>query len=80
MVYEKSLVLSTYATTGGDMTTGQITNHMSTDAMNLLYMYQYIHFGWTVPIMVRLKHSAVFQFPRRRAPNGKPDHRQMVGQ
>ncbi|XP_038067188.1 ATP-binding cassette sub-family C member 9-like [Patiria miniata] len=54
MVYEKSLSLSTYATTGGDMTAGQITNHMSTDPMNLLYMFQYFHFSWTVPFLVAL--------------------------
>ena len=55
MVYEKSLSLSTFATTGGDMTVGQITNHMSTDPMNLLYMFQYFHFLWTVPFLVRDK-------------------------
>ncbi|XP_022105345.1 ATP-binding cassette sub-family C member 9-like [Acanthaster planci] len=54
MVYEKSLSLSTFASTGGEMTAGQITNHMSTDAMNLLYMFQYLHFTWTVPFLVAL--------------------------
>ncbi|XP_071806257.1 ATP-binding cassette sub-family C member 9-like [Asterias amurensis] len=54
MVYEKSLSLSTFATTGGDMTVGQITNHMSTDPMNLLYMFQYFHFLWTVPFLIAL--------------------------
>ena len=52
MVYEKSLSLSTSATTGGDMTAGQIANHMSTDPMNLLYMFQFFHFSWTVPFLV----------------------------
>ncbi|XP_022105344.1 ATP-binding cassette sub-family C member 9-like [Acanthaster planci] len=54
MVYEKSLSLSTFASIGEEMTTGQITNHMSTDAMNLLYMFQNFHFVWTVPFVVAL--------------------------
>ena len=52
MVYEKSLSLSTFATTGGAMTIGQITNHMSTDSMNLLFMFQFFQFLWTVPFLV----------------------------
>ncbi|XP_033647488.1 ATP-binding cassette sub-family C member 9-like [Asterias rubens] len=60
MVYEKSLSLSTFATTGGDMTVGQITNHMSTDPMNLLYMFQYFHFLWTVPFLVSVVIYALY--------------------
>ena len=53
MVYEKSLRLSTFATTGGMMTMGQITNHMSTDAMAVLFMFQTIHYLVTIPIQVK---------------------------
>ncbi|XP_038069146.1 ATP-binding cassette sub-family C member 9-like isoform X2 [Patiria miniata] len=52
LVYEKSLRLSTYATTGGMMTVGQITNHMSTDAMNILFMFQTINYMWSIPMQV----------------------------
>ena len=54
MVYEKSLRLSTYATTGGMMTMGEITNHMSTDAMAIMYSFQTIHYLITIPIQVRV--------------------------
>ncbi|XP_072037224.1 ATP-binding cassette sub-family C member 9-like isoform X2 [Amphiura filiformis] len=53
-VYEKSLRLSTYATSGGLMTMGQITNHMSTDAMNLFSMFMWINTLLTTPIQVIL--------------------------
>ena len=51
-VYEKSLRLSTFATTGGLMTVGQITNHMSTDAMNLYFMFQWINTLLAIPVQV----------------------------
>ena len=51
-VYEKSLRLSTYATTGGMMTTGQITNHMSTDAMNLFSMFMTMNTLFSAPFQV----------------------------
>ncbi|XP_077866270.1 ATP-binding cassette sub-family C member 9-like [Saccoglossus kowalevskii] len=51
-VYEKSLRLSSWTMTGGDMTVGQITNHMSTDAINVLGMFQFIHFLWTSIIQI----------------------------
>ncbi|XP_038059425.1 ATP-binding cassette sub-family C member 9-like [Patiria miniata] len=54
MVYEKALRLSTYATTGGKMTMGQITNHMSTDAMAVLYMFQTFHYLWAIPIQITM--------------------------
>ncbi|XP_022081543.1 ATP-binding cassette sub-family C member 9-like [Acanthaster planci] len=52
LVYQKALRLSTYATTGGMMTVGQITNHMSTDAMNVLFMFQTINYLWSIPMQV----------------------------
>ena len=54
MVYEKSLSLTTSSTTSGDLTMGQITNHMSNDAMNLLYMFQYLQFLCALPFMVSI--------------------------
>ena len=59
-MYEKSLRMSTFATTGGMMTIGQITNHMSTDAMNILYMFQTINYMWSIPIQVSSLHIAIW--------------------
>ncbi|XP_071961483.1 ATP-binding cassette sub-family C member 9-like [Antedon mediterranea] len=52
IVYEKSLALSTYAITGGQMTMGQITNHMSTDAMSLVYIFQLGNQLWSIPVII----------------------------
>ncbi|XP_022110730.1 ATP-binding cassette sub-family C member 9-like [Acanthaster planci] len=54
LVYEKSLSLATFASTGGEMTAGQITNHMSTDAMNLLYMFQHLQYLCIMPFLMAL--------------------------
>ncbi|XP_071815996.1 ATP-binding cassette sub-family C member 9-like isoform X3 [Apostichopus japonicus] len=48
-VYDKALRISTYTISGGSMTTGQITNHMSVDAMNILMSFQYLHSAWSLP-------------------------------
>ncbi|KAJ8047636.1 ATP-binding cassette sub-family C member 9 [Holothuria leucospilota] len=48
-VYDKSLRLSTYTISGGLMTTGQITNHMSVDAQNILMVFQWVHYCWSIP-------------------------------
>ena len=52
MVYDKSLRLSSYAISGGSMTVGQITNHMSTDALNMFFFSQRLHYLWAVPFRV----------------------------
>ena len=52
MVFEKSLRISTFVISNGDMTMGQIANHMSTDAINIFYMVQFICWMVTVPIQV----------------------------
>ncbi|XP_030828553.1 ATP-binding cassette sub-family C member 9 isoform X2 [Strongylocentrotus purpuratus] len=61
MVYEKSLRLSTYATTGGMMTMGQITNHMSTDAMSLLFCFQMMHYCWSIPLQITVTLVLLYQ-------------------
>ncbi|XP_071504808.1 ATP-binding cassette sub-family C member 9-like [Diadema antillarum] len=61
MVYEKSLRLSTYATTGGMMTMGQITNHMSTDAMSLLFCFQMMHYCWSIPLQIVITLVLLYQ-------------------
>ncbi|XP_033647176.1 ATP-binding cassette sub-family C member 8-like [Asterias rubens] len=48
-VYDKSLRLSSYTMTGGAMTQGQITNHMSVDAINVLDAFQMICYALIVP-------------------------------
>ncbi|XP_022102307.1 ATP-binding cassette sub-family C member 9-like [Acanthaster planci] len=52
MVYKKALRLATFATTGGQMTMGQITNHMSADATNVMMMLQSMHFLWSAPFQI----------------------------
>ncbi|XP_041460450.1 ATP-binding cassette sub-family C member 9-like isoform X1 [Lytechinus variegatus] len=48
-IYEKSLRLSTYAMTGGSMTMGQITNHMSVDANNIMFFFMFANEVWATP-------------------------------
>ncbi|XP_071784198.1 ATP-binding cassette sub-family C member 9-like isoform X1 [Asterias amurensis] len=52
MVYEKSLRLSTVATTGGKMDMGQITNHMSVDPTALFFMFQMVNNLWAIPVQL----------------------------
>ncbi|XP_022081586.1 ATP-binding cassette sub-family C member 9-like [Acanthaster planci] len=52
MVYEKSLRLSTVATTGGKMNIGQITNHMSVDPNAIQIMFQNFNNLWCIPIQL----------------------------
>ncbi|XP_022093816.1 ATP-binding cassette sub-family C member 9-like isoform X2 [Acanthaster planci] len=52
MVFEKSLRISTFVISSGEMTTGQIANHMSTDAVNIFTMMIYICWMVTVPVQV----------------------------
>ncbi|XP_072031469.1 ATP-binding cassette sub-family C member 9-like [Amphiura filiformis] len=49
MVYDKALRLSSYSISGGSMTVGEITNHMSTDAFNVFYFCQRLHYLWAIP-------------------------------
>ncbi|XP_072050893.1 ATP-binding cassette sub-family C member 9-like [Amphiura filiformis] len=50
LVYEKTLRI--YNLAGEDLTMGNITNHMSTDAMNLQYLCEKLHLVWSVPTRV----------------------------
>nr|XP_006822844.1 PREDICTED: ATP-binding cassette sub-family C member 9-like [Saccoglossus kowalevskii] len=47
--YEKSLRLSSWALSSGERTVGQITNHMSVDAMALQFFCFFQIFFWTIP-------------------------------
>ena len=58
-VYDKSLRLASYTLSGGSMTQGQITNHMSVDATNVLEVFQYICYIIIVPYVVSLHHMFV---------------------
>ncbi|XP_071490287.1 ATP-binding cassette sub-family C member 9-like [Diadema antillarum] len=51
-VYSKSLCLSSYSISGGSMTMGQITNHMSVDANNILNSVQWVHYVWSIPYLL----------------------------
>ncbi|XP_070573726.1 ATP-binding cassette sub-family C member 9-like [Ptychodera flava] len=48
-IYEKSLHLSSWTISSGEMTMGQITNHMSTDSINIFLFIQYFHYLWSIP-------------------------------
>ncbi|XP_033123425.1 ATP-binding cassette sub-family C member 9-like isoform X2 [Anneissia japonica] len=61
VVYEKSLALSTFAITGGAMTMGQITNHMSTDAMSLVYIFQLGNQLWSIPVIIAVTLALLYQ-------------------
>lgn len=52
MVYNKGLRLSGLVINSGQMTMGQILNHMSQDATNLMMMFFFIHYVWSVPLTV----------------------------
>ncbi|XP_072179239.1 ATP-binding cassette sub-family C member 9-like [Diadema setosum] len=52
MVYEKSMRLSTFAMSGGMMTMGQITNHMSVDANNVMMFFTMCNEIWAVPLKI----------------------------
>ncbi|XP_070558784.1 ATP-binding cassette sub-family C member 9-like [Ptychodera flava] len=54
--YEKSLHLSTSSLSSGDMTVGQITNHMSVDATAIFWFTMYQPWLWTGPIIARNIH------------------------
>ncbi|XP_066269391.1 ATP-binding cassette sub-family C member 9-like [Branchiostoma lanceolatum] len=50
MVYEKTLRLSSAALTGVTMTTGEVINHLSIDAGNIMDFFLYIFYLWSAPI------------------------------
>ena len=60
MVYDKSLRLSSYSISGGSMTVGQITNHMSVDAYNMFFFSQRMHYLWAVPFRVSKQTETYF--------------------
>ncbi|XP_022081106.1 ATP-binding cassette sub-family C member 8-like isoform X2 [Acanthaster planci] len=51
-IYDKSLRLSSYTISGGSMTMGQITNHMSVDTTNILNSTQWVHYIWSIPFLI----------------------------
>ncbi|XP_077982708.1 ATP-binding cassette sub-family C member 9-like [Glandiceps talaboti] len=48
-VYEKSLRLSSWTVSSGEMTIGLITNHMSTDALAIQWWWQYTVIAASIP-------------------------------
>ncbi|XP_072027511.1 ATP-binding cassette sub-family C member 9-like isoform X2 [Amphiura filiformis] len=51
-VYDKALCLSSWTISGGSMTMGLITNHMSVDALNLMNSMQWVHYVWSIPYVL----------------------------
>ncbi|XP_072025399.1 ATP-binding cassette sub-family C member 9-like [Amphiura filiformis] len=60
IVYEKSLRLSNLS--GSSLTVGEITNHMSTDAMNLLFFAQKMQLTWSVPVRLIIVMSLLYYY------------------
>ncbi|XP_022081211.1 ATP-binding cassette sub-family C member 9-like [Acanthaster planci] len=60
MVYEKSLRLSTVATTGGKMNMGQITNHMSVDPNAIQFMFQMVNNLWAIPVQLAVNLALLY--------------------
>ncbi|XP_055997063.1 ATP-binding cassette sub-family C member 8-like isoform X2 [Ostrea edulis] len=52
MVYNKGLHISGLVINSGKMTMGQILNHMSQDATNMMLLFFFIHYVWSVPLTV----------------------------
>lgn len=52
MVYSKALRLSSLVLSNGQITPGQIINHMSVDATFLMYFFYFVHYIWAVPVQV----------------------------
>ncbi|XP_038076865.1 ATP-binding cassette sub-family C member 9-like [Patiria miniata] len=52
VVYKKALRLATFTLSGGQMSMGQVTNHMSADAANVQVMFQFINFLWSAPFQI----------------------------
>ncbi|XP_071484824.1 ATP-binding cassette sub-family C member 9-like [Diadema antillarum] len=61
VVYEKSLRLSTYAMSGGMMTMGQITNHMSVDANNVMMFFMLGNEVWATPVKIAFALFLLYQ-------------------
>ncbi|CAH1801693.1 unnamed protein product [Owenia fusiformis] len=54
MIYKKTLRLSGWTMSSGEMTQGQIVNHVSTDCFHLQMMFFLFHFVWTMPIQIAI--------------------------
>ena len=55
MVYEKALRLASFTTSGGQMTMGEISNHMSSDVTNIMLMIQTVNLNWSAPFHVSVE-------------------------
>ena len=61
MIYDKSLKLSTWSLTSGDMTQGQMVNYIAVDSYNLMYLFYFFNYCWAVPIQVSMTAFSGFQ-------------------
>lgn len=52
MIYNKALHLSTWTMSGGQMDSGQVVNHISTDAQNIAVSMTFIHNSWAGPLKI----------------------------
>ncbi|XP_014681970.1 PREDICTED: ATP-binding cassette sub-family C member 9-like [Priapulus caudatus] len=51
-IYNKALKLASWNDKGSGINVGEITNHLSTDASNLLMAASFFHFTWTIPLEI----------------------------
>jgi hypothetical protein len=54
MIYNKSLNLPSFAISGGQMDSGQIVNHISTDTQNIAMSMTFLHNAWAAPLKILL--------------------------
>ncbi|XP_030855895.1 ATP-binding cassette sub-family C member 9 [Strongylocentrotus purpuratus] len=52
LIYDKSLRLSTSTMSGGKMSMGQVTNHMSADASNVMFLFINVNEIWAIPVKI----------------------------
>ncbi|XP_041459432.1 ATP-binding cassette sub-family C member 9-like isoform X1 [Lytechinus variegatus] len=61
LVYNKSLRLSTATMSGGKMSMGQVTNHMSADASNVLFFFLNVNEIWAIPVKISVALYLLYQ-------------------
>ena len=52
MVYSKALRLSTWTMSEGGVSVGQVMNHMSVDPLNLVWLFYFGNFTWSLPLQI----------------------------
>ena len=51
-MYEKTLKLPSWLLNEGDMSTGQVMNHMNVDPLNVCFFFYMCHLTWSILVEV----------------------------